>query len=159
MSFFVFLQLNEGTNYAQSIRSLNLSSSEETTAFDKYIYDLVIDNGSISPDILADIRKYYPANDSMAGGKFHTGDSLFDRAASWYTDEMYLGPRRLFFDKAATLQPLFGYHFTEFIPGNDPARGGQLKSCSITTIFEFSCSFSCVRAATLIRTRPYADRE
>jgi hypothetical protein len=117
-------QLNEGTNYAQAVRSLNLSSSEEDTAFDNYISNLVIDNSTLTPDILADIRKYYPPNDPTAGGPFHTGDSLYDRAASWYTDEMYLAPRRHFFDKAATLQPLFGYYFIEFIPGNDRTRGG-----------------------------------
>jgi len=115
--------LNEGTNYAQAVRSLNLSSSEEDTAFDNYISNLVIDNSTLTPDILADIRKYYPPNDPTAGGPFHTGDSLYDRAASWYTDEMYLAPRRHFFDKAATLQPLFGYYFIEFIPGNDRTRG------------------------------------
>jgi hypothetical protein len=118
-------QLNEGTNYAQVVRSLNLSSSEEDAAFNDYMSHLVIDNSTLTPDILADIRKHYPANDSAAGGRFHTGDSLYDRAASWYTDEMYLAPRRLFFDKAAMLQPLFGYYFTEFVPGGDPTRGGK----------------------------------
>jgi len=136
-------QLNDGTNYAQAVRSLNLSSSMENIAFDNYISNLVVSNHSLTSDILADIRKYYPANDSTAGGRFHTGDSLYDRAASWYTDEMYLAPRRLFFDKAATLQPLFGYYFTEFIPGNDPARGGKSKFHIMVTGLESSCSVSC----------------
>lgn len=38
---------------------------------------------------------------------------------------MYLAGRRFFFDKAASVLPLFGYYFTEFIPGNDLSRGGE----------------------------------
>lgn len=67
----------------------------------------------------------YPANDSSLGAPFNTGDSLFDRAEAWYTDNMYLAARRLLFQKAAPLQPLFGYFFREFIPGNDPTLGGE----------------------------------
>lgn len=125
--YYHFLQLNDGTNYAQSVRLLNLTSSDEDAAFDNYTLNLFVDNRTITPYVLTGIRKNYPANDSTAGAPFNTGDSLYDRAASWYTDEMYLAPRRLFFDKAASLQPLFGYYFTEFIPGNDPSRGGELR--------------------------------
>jgi len=138
----ILFQLNEGTNYAQTVRSLNLSSSKENTAFDNYIRDLVIDNSTLTPDILTDIRKYYPANDSTAGGPFHTGDSLYDRAASWLVMFWLGAPRRNFFDKAAAFQPLFGYYFIEFIPGSNLARGGKSKFCIVllVTHHQISCS-------------------
>ena len=78
------------------------------------------------------MNKFYPANDSSLGGVFNTGDSLFDRAEAWYTDNMYLSPRRLLFGKAAPMQPLFAYFFTEFIPGQDPVRGGVWYAKSVT---------------------------
>ena len=84
----VLLQLDNGTNHAQAVHSLNLSSSKKSTAFNNYISNLVIDNSLLTPDIVADIHKHYPAHDSTARGRFHTGDSLHDRAASWYTDEI-----------------------------------------------------------------------
>ena len=97
----------------------------EDQAFDNFIGNLILDKNTLSAETLAGIHELYPANDPTAGGPFHTGDSLFDRAESWYTDNMYLAPRRLFFNKAASLQPLFGYFFTEFIPGNNPLDGGK----------------------------------
>ncbi|OBZ79051.1 Lipase 3 [Grifola frondosa] len=95
--------LNEGTVFSQS--------------------DLLIDPSTVTSDVLDTINAFYPANDSSLGGAFNTGDSLFDRAEAWYTDNMYLSPRRLLFSKAAPLQQLFAYFFTEFIPGNDPSLG------------------------------------
>jgi hypothetical protein len=152
----ILFQLNEGTNYAQSVRTLNLSSNKEEAAFDNYISRLVIDNSTLTSGILADIRKHYPANDLTAGGPFHTGDSLYDRAASWYTDEMYLAPRRLFFDKAAMFQPLFGYYFIEFMAGNDPSRGGRptfrVTHLTLSSNLESSCSEPCLRATLVIWT-------
>ncbi|KAF9496649.1 alpha/beta-hydrolase [Pleurotus eryngii] len=65
----------------------------------------------------------FPADDSSLGAPFNTGDSLFDRAESWYTVQNYLGPRRLFFENAASRQPMFAYYFKEFIPGNNPDLG------------------------------------
>jgi hypothetical protein len=59
-------------------------------------------------------------------GQFDTGDSLFDRASAFYTDEMLLGPRRLFFEHGSEIQPVFVYHFTELIPGSDIELGGEL---------------------------------
>ena len=77
------------------------------------------------------IHELYPANDPSLGGAFNTGDSLFDRAEAWYTDNMFLSPRRLFYHKAASMQPLFAYFFKEFIPGQNPFNGGEsrLHSC------------------------------
>lgn len=123
--FKYLLQLNEGTTFSTSVRNLAHPGVTEDQAFDNFIGHLFLDNTTITPDVLNEIHTLYPANDTANGGPFNTGDSLFDRAEQWYTDNMYLAPRRLFFDKAASLQPLFAYFFTEFIPGNDPTRGGR----------------------------------
>ncbi|KAJ6487225.1 hypothetical protein C8R47DRAFT_1128095 [Mycena vitilis] len=61
--------------------------------------------------------------ESSLGAPYITGDSLFDRVESWYTDAMFLAPRRLFCAAAAPLQRLFGYHFAEFINGTSPILG------------------------------------
>ena len=103
---------------------LNTPPQLENEAFDTFIKDLLIDPATVTTDVFDTINVLYPANDSSLGGPFNTGDSLFDRGAAWYTDNMFLAPRRLFFDKAASLQPMFAYYFTEFIPGNDPTLGG-----------------------------------
>ncbi|KAJ7690145.1 hypothetical protein B0H17DRAFT_1201932 [Mycena rosella] len=78
---------------------------------------------TITPDVYANFLALYPANDPTLGVPFNTGDSLFDRAAAWFTDIMFLVPCRNFFRYAALLQPTFAYHFHEFIPRNDPSLG------------------------------------
>ena len=98
----------------------------EDEAFNFFIGQLILDNTTLTADVLNKIDTLYPANDPTAGGPFHTGDSLFDRAENWYSDNMYLASRRLFFDKAAPTQDLFGYFFTEFIPGSNRTLGGTL---------------------------------
>ncbi|KDQ59069.1 hypothetical protein JAAARDRAFT_77955 [Jaapia argillacea MUCL 33604] len=115
--------LNEGTLFSTAVLGLNLSGTAETTAFTTFIGNLILDNCTLSPDVIDEIEFLYPANDSTAGGPWHTGDSLFDRAESWYTDNMFLSPRRRFFQSAAAYQPLFGYFFREFIPGNNATLG------------------------------------
>ncbi|TBU54914.1 alpha/beta-hydrolase [Dichomitus squalens] len=115
--------LNEGTLFAQSVRNLNVTASEEDARFDTFIKQLLIDPPTVTQDVFDTINNLYPANDSNLGGRFNTGDSLFDRAEAWHTDNMYLSSRRLLFNRAAPLQPLFAYFFTEFIPGNDPSLG------------------------------------
>jgi hypothetical protein len=102
-----------------------MSGAEEDARLDQFIGDLILDNRTLTPDVLDEIHRLYPANDSSLGGRFNTGDSLFDRAAAWYTDNMFLAPRRLFFNKAASSQKLFAYFFNEFFPGDDPANGGE----------------------------------
>jgi len=102
-----------------------MSVADENTRFDQFIGQLILDNTTLTQDVLDEIHQLYPANDSSLGGRFNTGDSLFDRAEAWYTDNMYLAPRRLFFNKAAPTQKLFAYFFTEFFPGNSPTRGGR----------------------------------
>ncbi|KAI0699381.1 alpha/beta-hydrolase [Cerioporus squamosus] len=115
--------LNEGTTFSTSVQNVTVAPDQETAAFDTFIKKLFIDPSTISQDVFDTINTFYPANDSSLGGAFNTGDSLFDRAEAWYTDNMYLSPRRLLFHKAAPLQPLFAYFFKEFIPGQDPTRG------------------------------------
>ena len=106
------------------MRNLSIAPDQEDARFDTFIKDLLIDPSTVSQDVFDTMNTLYAANDSSLGGRFNTGDSLFDRAEAWYTDNMYLSPRRLLFSRAASLQPLFGYFFTEFIPGQDPTRGG-----------------------------------
>ena len=106
------------------MRNLSVPPSQEDARFDTFIRDLLIDPSTVTEDVFDTFNKLYPANDSSLGGPFNTGDSLYDRAEAWYSDNMFLSPRRLLFDKAASFQPLFGYFFTEFIPGEDPALGG-----------------------------------
>ncbi len=119
------------------MKNVTVAPDDETAAFDTFLKKLFIDPSTISQDVFDTINKLYPANDSSLGGAFNTGDSLFDRAEAWYTDNQYLSPRRLLFHKAAPLQPLFAYFFKEFIPGQDPTNGGTyvlLRSLSHTEL-------------------------
>ncbi|KAJ7581662.1 alpha/beta-hydrolase [Mycena floridula] len=115
--------VNEGTSFSTSVESLDLTGQSEVAAFDNFVGHLVIDNTTLTPDVLDKFHELWPANDPSLGAPFNTGDSLFDRAEAWYTDEMFLAPRRLFFEHGASLQPMFAYYFAEFIPGNNPALG------------------------------------
>lgn len=102
-----------------------MAPAQEDARFDEFIGQLILDNGTLTTDVLDEIHTLYPANDPSLGGAFNTGDSLFDRAEAWYTDIMYLAPRRLYFNKAAPTQKLFAYFFTQFIPGNNRTLGGK----------------------------------
>ncbi|KAF9048750.1 alpha/beta-hydrolase [Panaeolus papilionaceus] len=116
--------INEGTIFAPSVENLRLPSvAAQTEAFQNFVGHLVIDNSTITPDVLLEFDRLYPANDPAEGAPFNTGDSLFDRAAAWYTDQMFLSVRRHFFDHASSLQPMYAYYFGEFIPGNDIKAG------------------------------------
>jgi carboxylesterase type B len=92
------------------------------------VRDLLIDPSTVENSTFNTINQLYPVNDTLLGGPFHTGDDLFDRAEAWYSDNMFLAPRRLLFNEAASLQPLFAYFFTEFIPGNNRTLGGRSLS-------------------------------
>ncbi|CAL1694184.1 unnamed protein product [Somion occarium] len=116
--------LNKGTVFSESLLNRDIPSDQEDAAFDNFIRELMIDPAPITNDTLKRIHQLYPANSSANGAPFATGDSLFDRAEAWYTDNMYLGPRRLLFNKAATLgQTLFTYSFREQLPGASPTLG------------------------------------
>ncbi|KZT20424.1 alpha/beta-hydrolase [Neolentinus lepideus HHB14362 ss-1] len=121
---FLHVPMNEGTLFSESLYGVNVSSSAETAALNTFIGELVLDNRTLTPDVLATIDALYPADDGNLGGVHHTGDSLFDRAEAYYTDDFFLSARRLLFENAAPVQPVYGYWFTEFIPGNNPALGG-----------------------------------
>lgn len=114
------------------VRNLSTPPEAENAAFTTYIKELLVDPSTVAQSTFDTIHALYPANDSSLGGAFNTGDSLFDRAEAWYTDNMYLGPRRFLFERAAPFQPLFAYFFTEFIPGNDPSLGGWYLAARVT---------------------------
>ncbi|KAJ6541711.1 alpha/beta-hydrolase [Mycena capillaripes] len=115
--------VNEGNGFSVSLRNLGLDSTAEDSAFKRFIADSVVDDSTLTADLYAKILAHFPANDSTLGAPFHIGDSLFDRAAAWYTDIMYLTPRRSFFQHGAARQNMFAYYFREFVPGNDRTLG------------------------------------
>ncbi|KAF5327028.1 hypothetical protein D9619_004786 [Psilocybe cf. subviscida] len=115
--------LNEGTFFTSSVRLRGLSGQAETDAFVNYIENLLVDNSTLTSDVINAFVAQYPANDPTAGAPFTTGDSLFDRTAAFYTNEMFLSVRRSFFQRAAALLPMFAYFYKEFIPGNDITKG------------------------------------
>ncbi|XP_006458980.1 hypothetical protein AGABI2DRAFT_217832 [Agaricus bisporus var. bisporus H97] len=115
--------LSEGTRFSVGLLDQNLSGEAQVSEMDKFILGLVIDNTTITDDVLDEIHTLFPENDTSLGAPFNTGDSLFDRASAFYTDEMFLGPRRFFFEHGSDLQPMFAYHFREFIPGANITLG------------------------------------
>lgn len=131
----IFIQRNEGTVFSQVVLGLDTPPPEEDAAFTQFIQELIIDPSTITQSTFDTLVELYPANDSSLGAPFNTGDSLFDRSEAWYTDNMFLSARRLLFQKAAPLQPLFGYFFTEFIPGNPVDLGGKE-----TVIMRYYCA-------------------
>ena len=120
------IQLNEGTFFTSTLKNLGLSGEAEVNAFKGFINGLVIDNSTLTSDVVDKLVSFYPANDPSLGAPFNTGDSLYDRSAAWYTDQNFLSVRRSFFQRASSLQPMYAYYFTEFIPGNDITVGGML---------------------------------
>ncbi|KAF9468185.1 alpha/beta-hydrolase [Collybia nuda] len=137
--------VNEGTTFSETLRNLKLSASAEDDAFVNFIGHSVIDNSTLTQDVMSETQQLFPANDPMLGAPFNTGDSLFDRAEAWYTDNMFLAARRLFVDKASQLQPTFAYYFREFIPGNDPSLGVSHAS-------ELALLFGPIPAAAQVET-------
>ncbi|KAJ4480140.1 alpha/beta-hydrolase [Lentinula aciculospora] len=115
--------VNEGTIFSKSVESLSLIGAAQDEAFINFVSHLVIDNSTLTTEVYDKILALWPANDPLLGAPFNTGDSLFNRAEAWYTDEMFLSPRRLFFENAASLQPMFAYYFREFIPGQNITFG------------------------------------
>ncbi|TFY65781.1 hypothetical protein EVG20_g5307 [Dentipellis fragilis] len=118
---------NEGTIFAGNLENQGLTGAAQDTALQQYVNNTLIDASPVTSDVLGTIVDLYRANDSTLSAPFNTGDSLFDRGAAWYGDNMFLSARRRFFDVAAPLQPMFAYFFTEFIPGNDPRLGGMMS--------------------------------
>jgi len=142
--------VNEGNTFSTSLRGMQLSATDEDAALDNFIGHLVIDNSTITADVFTEMDQLFPRDDPLLGAPFNTGDSLFDRGAAWYTDNMFLSPRRLFFENAAPLQPTFAYYFREFIPGNDPSLGVAHAS-------ELALLFGPIPAAAQVET-PFANQ-
>ncbi|KAG9314836.1 alpha beta-hydrolase [Chiua virens] len=115
--------VNEGTFVSQTIYGLNLSPSEQNAAFHRWISQTMVDNSTLTPNVIAGIDVVFPVNDSTYGGAWHTGDMLYDRTETWYTDATFLASRRFLFEHGASLQPMWGYYFAEFVPGTPPALG------------------------------------
>ncbi|KAF7327419.1 Carboxylic ester hydrolase [Mycena kentingensis (nom. inval.)] len=116
-------RVNEGTTFSPTLKNLNLTGSAQDAAFETFIGHLVIDNSTIPTSVYAKSVALWPANDPALGAPFNTGDSLFDRGEAWYTDIMFLTPRRSWFEAASARMPMFAYYFREFIPGTDPSLG------------------------------------
>jgi hypothetical protein len=123
--------LNEGNTFSETLLGLNLTGQAQTSRFDQFITGSLVDPTTATKDVLDRIHALYPANDPQL--PFSTGDSLFDRAAEWYGDNMFLAARRRFVNSAAEHQPVFAYHFREFIPGSDITLGGQSQAFSWKT--------------------------
>ncbi|KAK0212021.1 alpha/beta-hydrolase [Armillaria fumosa] len=115
--------VNEGTAFSTSLLGLDLSGNDQNAAFDNFVNEVLNLNRTLTPDLFAGLHQLWPANDSSLGAPFNTGDSLFDRGEVWFTDEVFLAPRRLFFEHASASQPMYAYYFREFIPGNNPELG------------------------------------
>jgi hypothetical protein len=106
---------------------LGLSGRAEVEAFERFVKASQIDESKVTQGTLDEIVRLYPANTEQL--PFSSGDSLFDRAAAWYGDSMFLAPRRRFTAAlaAAKCQPIFTYLFTEFVPGDTPRLGGTFN--------------------------------
>jgi carboxylesterase type B len=113
--------LNEGTSFSTTLFGLGLSGRAENVAFEQFVRASQIDESKVTQDVLDDILELYPANTQQL--PFSTGDSLFDRAAAWYGDNMFLSARRRFTASAEKRQPVFSYLFKEFVPGDSPELG------------------------------------
>lgn len=118
------IQLNEGNTFSHTTLNITHTPSQEIPLFDNFIGHLILDNTTLTSDVSTKFHQLYPANDPSLGAPFNTGDSLFDRSAAWYGDNMFLAPRRFFFDRAAEVMPMWAYHFREFLPGDPIVDGG-----------------------------------
>jgi hypothetical protein len=102
---------------------LGLSGTAEVDTFERFVRASQIDESKVAQDTLDEIATLYLATNTEQL-PFSTGDFLFDRAAAWYGDSMFLAPRRRFSAAAAESQAIFVYLFTEFVPGDSPRLGG-----------------------------------
>ena len=116
--------------FSTTLFGLGLSGRAEDAAFEQFIRASQIDESKITQDTLNDILELYPANTKQL--PFSTGDSLFDRAAVWYGDNMFLSAKRRFTAAAAKRQPVFSYVFTEFVPDDSPKLGGKRMSSAMS---------------------------
>ncbi|KAG6885766.1 hypothetical protein C0992_004909 [Termitomyces sp. T32_za158] len=119
--------LNEGTRFSVTLLPMNAEARtprESDALFETFIRALLIDNSTVTQPTFERLFELFPTTITRQI-PFATGNELFDRGEAWYTDEMFVAPRRLFFEHAAPVQDVFAYHFTEFIPGNNVTLGGE----------------------------------
>ncbi|KAG6809939.1 hypothetical protein H0H92_014005 [Tricholoma furcatifolium] len=126
LPFLAGTNLNEGTIFSETLLPLDPpnSATASTADFFSFIRSLLIDDSKLTDPVLTELANLFP--DNLAFEEmipFETGNEIFDRGAYWYGAQMFLGPRRLLFGAAADKQAIFGYHFTEFIPGNNITFG------------------------------------
>jgi hypothetical protein len=135
-------QLNEGTPFSTTLFGLGLSGTAEVDAFERFVRASQIDESKVTQDTLDEIASLYLATNAEQL-PFSTGDFLFDSAAAWYGDSMFLAPRRRFSAAAAESQAVFVYYFTEFVPGDSPRLGGttHLIEWHFDAIFILRISF------------------
>lgn len=132
--------VNEGNGFSTSLRNLRLTGQAQASAFNNFIRALVIDNTTLTQNVLDEFDDLFPENDPTLGAPFNTGDSLYDRGAAFYTDQMFLSGRRFFLEHGASRQPMFAYYFREFIPGNDPTLG-VFHASELPLLFGSTASF------------------
>ncbi|KAG6885765.1 hypothetical protein C0992_004908 [Termitomyces sp. T32_za158] len=118
--------LNEGTRFSVSLLPFHpQNTTASNTLFETFIRALLIDNSTVTQPTFDRMNELFPTTIQVP---FTTGNELFDRAGAWYGDEMFLAPRRLFFEHAAPVQDVFAYLFEEFIPGNNLTLGVEHES-------------------------------
>ena len=101
---YINAKLNEGKTFSETLLGISHPGRSEAQVLNEFIGDLLLDNSTLTSDTLDRIDELYPANDTSLDAPFNTGDSLFDRASAFYGDNMFLAPRRRFFDKAVEFQ-------------------------------------------------------
>ncbi|KAG6860435.1 hypothetical protein C0995_011203 [Termitomyces sp. Mi166 len=118
--------VNEGTRFAVSLLPFHPHTTPASDAlFETFIRALLIDNSTVTQATFDRFDELFPTTIQVP---FATGNELFDRAEAWYTAEMFLAPRRLFFEHAAPVQDVYAYLFGEFIPGNNITLGVEHES-------------------------------
>ncbi|KAG6906283.1 hypothetical protein DXG01_014775, partial [Tephrocybe rancida] len=75
--------VNEGTAFSTTLLPLLPSTSSQNHAlFTQFIRACVIDDSTLSPDVLSTFQTLFPQGDKTQGAPFNTGNELFDRAES-----------------------------------------------------------------------------
>ncbi|KAG6877443.1 hypothetical protein C0993_007251 [Termitomyces sp. T159_Od127] len=119
--------LNEGTSFSVTLLPMNAEARtprESDELFKTFIQALLIDNSTVTEPTFERLFELFPTSTTREI-PFATGNELFDRGEAWYGDEMFVAPRRLFFEHAAPVQDVYAYRFAEFIPGNNITLGGE----------------------------------
>ncbi|KAG6877442.1 hypothetical protein C0993_007250 [Termitomyces sp. T159_Od127] len=117
--------LNEGTRFSVELLPMNAEARtprESDELFETFIRALLIDSSTVTRPTFERLFELFPTSTTKEI-PFATGNELFDRGEAWYTDEMFVAPRRLFFEHAAPMQDVFAYRFAERVPGSNVTLG------------------------------------